>query len=449
MGEVKLPTWEVGVSSVVSSGSRSPFWLVSNRHGKILPDRYAGIMEIGISGGQITGRNIEFSYGMELLGRVGESSDFWLHQAYGKLKLFDYVQMRFGLWEETLVVPEPSLSSGSIIWSGNARPMPKIEIGTPGFIAVPFTKGYAEISGLISHGWFENERFVKDLWLHHKNLHFRLGGSLPLNITYGINHFAQWGGQSPWLTEPFPTDFKNFMRIFRIQAGDPLHPGTPVSESLNRLGNHIGSRNYGLELKLGETLSKIYYQDLFEDNSGRRRRNFPDGLWGLKISVGDNFKPLTSVVYEFLHTESQSGPSHDVDGITVGGNDNYFNHGFYRSGWTHHRYTIGTPLITSPILNETFSYEIMNNRVIAHHIGFEGSISSNLKYRNLITYSRNFGTYHHPFSMSREQFSWMVDLTHTLGIFGLEAGAAFALDLGEMNGNNFGLLLSLRKSGSF
>jgi hypothetical protein len=57
----------------------------------------------------------------------------------------------------------------------------------------------------LSHGWFEEGRYVSNVWLHHKNAYLRLGGSLPVNIYYGFNHYAQWGGKSPGYEKPFPS----------------------------------------------------------------------------------------------------------------------------------------------------------------------------------------------------------------------------------------------------
>ena len=110
-------------------------------------------------------------------------------------------------------------------------------------------------------------------------------------------------------------------------------------------------------------------------------------------------------------------------------------------------YTIGTPMITSPILNDPPADRISNNRVIAHHIGFEGHVTRNISYRNFFTFSRNFGTYDYPFRERRDQFSWMIELSGPLRVFDLDAGVTLAADYGDMYGNNIGIVFSLRKSG--
>jgi hypothetical protein len=76
-------------------------------------------------------------------------------------------------------------------------------------------------------------------------------------------------------------------------------------------------------------------------------------------------------------------------------------------------------------LNEPSGIGIINNRVIAHHIGFEGRITQNIYYRNFFTFSRNFGTYSNPFEHRRDQFSWMLELRGPVKLLGMEAGVTY------------------------
>ncbi|MFP4367420.1 MAG: capsule assembly Wzi family protein [Bacteroidales bacterium] len=447
--QIKRPGWEAGMSAVGGFGKQAPFWIISNRQGKFLPEKYAGSMELGIFAESYTGRVIDYDYGAELYGRRGGDGDLWLHQAYAGITFYNLVRVRAGMQEEVVGSKVPSLSTGSVIWSGNARPMPKIEISTPGYFSVPYTGGYLEMKGLISHGWFEEGRYASNVWLHHKNAYVRLGGSFPVNIYYGFNHYAMWGGSSPRQEQPYPKDFKSFIKVFFNRSGDKGDSSTPEGWAMNRYGNSLGSQNYGIELKIDDYSAGLYQQDVFEDGSGMRKRNFPDGLWGAWVRFTEEKKPLQAIVYEYLQTTSQSGAFHDVEGDTLGGNDNYFNHGHYKSGWTYYDYTIGTPIITSPVLNDPPSQSISNNRVVAHHLGFEGHFTDVIAYRNFFTFYRNFGTYSNPFSERRDQFSWMMEIVGPLSFFDLEAGVTLAADFGEMYGNNYGMVITLRRTGSF
>jgi len=448
--QIKNPSWEVSFSGLISDGEQAPFWLISNRQGKYLPENNAGSIEMGFFAEADTGKVFDYHFGMEAYGRQDRSGDLWIHQLYGGITLYDLLQLRAGMWEEIVGSREPKLSSGSIIWSGNARPIPKIEISTPGYMDVPYTRGYAEIKGMLSHGWFEEGRFASDVYMHHKNAYIRLGGDLPVNISYGFNHYAQWGGSTELHDKPYPSDLEAYYWIFFNRSADPDDPAAPDTWARHKYGNTLGSRNYGIDLDLESVSAGIYFQDVFEDGSGLRRRNFPDGLWGAYVRFPEKDRLVQGVVYEFLHTKDQSGPRHsDDEGNIIGGNDNYFNHAIYRSGWSYHDYTIGSPLISSPLLTEeTEHYNNMkNNRVSAHHIGLEGFIAPELNYRGLFTYSRNYGTFNEPFDEPIDQLSLMVELTRPLPWYELEAGITLAGDIGRMYGDNYGVMLNLRKRG--
>lgn len=444
--------FDAGFTGLAGSGDNAPFWLTANRHGKLLPERKAASFELSLFALPDTSSRVDYHFAIEAYTRQGGSSDMWLHRLYAGITLHNLVDLRAGMWEEVIGSREPSLSSGSIIWSGNARPMPKIQIGTPGYVDVPYTHGYAEVSGLLAHGWFIDDRYVEDVLLHHKNIYFRLGGPLPVNLHYGFNHYAQWGGTSPDYDKPFPSDLDAYYRIFFNRAGDTDIEGTPQTWENNKFGNTLGSRNYGIDLVLDNLDAGIYKQDVFEDGSGLRRQNFPDGLWGAYLRFTKEPRLLQAIVYEFLQTKDQSGPTHnDPDGNIIGGNDNYFNHAIYQSGWTNYGHTIGTPLITSPVYNEMerFSnlpaHRLHNNRILAHHIGMEGSLGETTHYRALATYSRNYGRHREPFDAVAEQISMMLELSRRLPDYGLLVGIAIAADRGDLYGNNFGVMINVQK----
>lgn len=452
--ETGVLSWSAITHGAISSGEYAPFWVVSDRQGKFLPESWWVSQGVDIAGRYQLFQNWEAAYGTEIFGRSSQRSEVWLHQGYISITAYNFLRLQGGLWEEIIGSPQSQLSSGSIIWSGNARPMPKVALSTPGFIDVPFLGGYAKVSGLLSHGWFEGDRYAEDVWLHHKNLHLRLGGDFPVNLSYGLNHYAQWGGSSPKMPTGYPSDWEAYKKVFFIQSGDPNQEGTPVDWVINRFGNHIGSRNYGIDLRLVSFSAGIYLQDIFEDNSGYSRKNFPDGLWGLWLQPVNCPLGIETIVYEFLHTTHQSGPYHDVDGDTLGGNDNYMNHGHYRSGWTHYQHTLGSPLISSPVWYPCFldpedpDQKIMrNSRIRAHHLGLTGRISPALSYRTRLTLSRNYGTYNNPFTDYKTQFSSMLELVYHIQKHAIEIGLTWGLDRGKFYGDSQGFLFSVRKTG--
>jgi len=55
-----------------------------------------------------------------------------------------------------------------------------------------------------------------------------------------------------------------------------VDPNTPWAEWFNALGNHIGSRNFGLEVESKKHKISLYWQNIFEDGSGKAYRNIKD-----------------------------------------------------------------------------------------------------------------------------------------------------------------------------
>jgi hypothetical protein len=443
---IKIPNYSIETGVIVSAGKQTPFWLMSNQYGLITPDKFNAWMRLGLKANLFADRNIDYDYGFDIIDRQGNTSNkLYLHQAYVRLKLY-FVNFQAGSMEEKFGNQDSSLSSGGLLWSGNARPMPKVSIMVPKYTAVPFTRGYLEFKGGISHGWFGDNQFVKDSWLHHKYFYLQLGGRLPVHIHYGFQHFAQWGGVS---TDPaygkLPTKFSDFIRVFFAKTGDS---NAPISERMLALGSHLGSRNFGLDADLSRVKIGIYWQTIIEDSSGMEFRNIKDGLGGIYIHTKDKNRLINGLVYEFINTTDQSG---NIDSWPIG-NDDYFNHGIYRCGWTYHDLVIGTPLITSPAVLKITGNEseyIPNNKVICHHIGLEGKYK-NLQYKLFATYYLNYGTNTYPFEPVIPQYSFMLQTQIVDKLpWGISASLAVGIDNGDLYGNNLGLRLSLSKKGRF
>ena len=125
------------------------------------------------------------------------------------------------------------------------------------------------------------------------------------------------------------------------------------------------------------------------------------------------FLSMFTPVLEYVYTKYQSGPIYHDHTISindhVSGQDNYYNHYIY-SGWQHWGQVMGNPLYLSPIYNDNGCIEIMNNRFVAWHLGFDGSPIDNLDYRVLATYQTGYGTYSMPYLAPRYSFSMMIEL---------------------------------------
>jgi hypothetical protein len=433
--------YDVSVLGVASSGAYSPFWINSRQYGKISDSPFSFYQLEGVS--KDFGRKQRlFDYGFKadlLIKTDGNKSDVYFHELYAKARLsvFDLI---VGAREEQLGNQDSVLSCGGLLFSQNARPMPKVTIGIEHFTAIPFTYGFLEIKGALSHGWFTDNIDVKNAFLHHKYAYFRLGGRLPVHLQYGLDHVAQWGGFIPGAGQQ-PTSFSAFKTIFFAGSGgsDAL-----VTDQINALGNHIISQSMKLEANISDFQMSLYWQNVSEDGPIKlmwNAMNRLDGLVGISIR-NKKFPIVKGVVYEFLNTQNQSGPFHDQDGIVYGGGDGYFSNGVYTSGWSYFSRTIGTPFVFNKY-NE--KYIQTNNRVLVHHFGIEGEVSG-YQYKAMSSFSNNYGTYSEPIMIKNT--SMVLEINKQIPkLSNIQLGCTVGADFGKLYGNSVGALFSIRKTG--
>ncbi|MFV0487564.1 MAG: capsule assembly Wzi family protein, partial [Vibrio fluvialis] len=386
-----------------------------------------------------------FDYGFKADAqlRIDVNTRFYFPELYVNARLFMF-ELKAGRSIEHYGNQDSILSSGGLLFSQNALPLPSISVGIPRFTTLPFTFNLLEIKGGVVHGVFTDNIMAEKILLHHKYGYVRLGGNLPIKVQYGLHHVAQWGGIIPELGAQ-PNGIKNFILIFRAKSGgsDALLP-----DQINTLGNHIISQNLKLELDFPLFQIDGYWQNLSEDSPVRfmtRSKNVSDGLWGIALKP-NRFPIVKRMLYEFVNTTDQSGPYHDKDGIVYGGNDSYFNNGIYQAGWTYFSRTIGTPFITSPLYSNSF--DIKNNRVRAHHWGINGEIES-INYKILLSFTKNYGTYSLPFESMKRNTLFLVELNRKFpSRSDIEVSVSLVADRGSMYGNNSGCMIRLRKTGN-
>jgi hypothetical protein len=451
----KKITYNVESNLVTSSGNTTAFWAISNKYGTVSANPNSAQLRSGIFAEFDTSRynKLDYSWGLDVINRFDNDYHLFFHQYYLKLK-YSFLTLQGGRIEEYLGNQDSTLSSGGLLWSGNAPPMPKITIGILNYTPVPFTNGFFEFKGALSHGWFDKDSYVKNEWLHHKYIYLRAGGNLPVKFNYGFHHFVQWGGVSPEAGR-LPSSFKDYLIIFVAKqldtAGISQGNSGLFAEYLNRIGNHLGMRDMGIDVNFNKFDAGIYFQSYYEDNSSLHWHNLPDGLYGIYLKP-KKIEWLKDIVYEYVATTNQCEPyrSHTI----YPGSDNLFNNGDYRSGWTYNDFTIGTPLITSPVLlkrmntpDYNFNDYLRNNRILAHHLGCRGIVNK-INYNMLLTYTKNYGTYAFPFPYIRESVSTYLELSKKLARFyNFEVSVAIAKDFGSMYGNKETYLLTLRKNG--
>jgi hypothetical protein len=348
----------------------------------------------------------DYGFGMELDGTISNGENrFFPNELYMQAK-YQFINLYAGMKQQVFGNQDAKLSSGGMLWSANSRPMPKITVESDDYIPVPYTKGFLEIKGGLSHGWINDHSGYKNLLMHHKYGYFRIGGRFPVHVSYGIQHVAQWGGKSDKYGS-MPVTLGNYARIFLGKSGSST---ANMSDQINTLGNHIISQNLGFDVSLKKTSISLYWQNLTEDPPVQFITNTPnieDGLWGVSVKI-PTFRLLHHFVMEYVSTTDHNGPWHDLDGVIYGGLDSYYTNGFYPNGWTYYGMTIGNPWLTSPKYNIDGTTTVKNNTVRLWYFSGEGQIKD-INYRITVARSKNYGETKALYDGYRNQFSWLVE----------------------------------------
>ncbi|MFT6202507.1 MAG: hypothetical protein ACI9V1_000431 [Spirosomataceae bacterium] len=428
---------EVEVGTFLSTSGQNPFWLRSNQYG-IMPLESQGITvraRIGTEQSSLNPSNrfsrkdsldrslnwkgFKFDYAVEAVINVGQVGQFLLPEAYAAVK-WKVFELYVGRRREIVGLVDTTLTSGSYIWSGNALPMPKIQLSIPEFTPI-LGKGLVSIKGAYAHGWFDNDRpFTSNVKLHQKWLYGRLGRpDWKAKFYGGFNHQAQWGGNSPFFTVngKLPDGFKNYLYVVSGKRGAIRGVIETKSFDANRVGNHLGSIDLGMSIVLNRTTLFIYRQSFYEDGSLFFLNNITDGLTGVSIKLQNPY--ISKVTFEYLDTRSQGGNtfllfSNDNSQIPdeLRGSDSYFSNGQFVEGYTYKNRIIGTPFIQKESLNwrsGQYRSDLFqeNNRVKLVNIAFNGEISS-YQYSTHLSFSNNLGTYNSP--INKTQFSGLLNL---------------------------------------
>ena len=479
--------YHIGAQAGIASENYLPHWLAANRYGTLdFDESGVGLLRAGGELRHTFTNRFSVEGEVELLakysGNPGQSSDFWLQQGYVRIR-YGIFELTGGRWQRTLGSPDEDLSTGSLAISGNARPFTQLLLSVPEYSDVPFTRGWVQFKGTYGHGWLGEDRYIRGAFLHEKSFFARVGKDLPVNLSGGLIHLVVWAGEVPG-QGPLPDDLKNYWQVIRGQgavSNDPI----AVGEVVNAAGDNIGVYDLGVEVKTKPLRARIYHQTLFEDGSGNSPFN-GDRLVGIQLSSSRTTPWLQSFVYEFMSTKYQSGPSRpggvddgpgsrDRNGERYGGRDNYYNNSIYKSGWTYQDRIIGTPLFYTrartrlylPGFTEPerwqFNFNIVNNRVVAHHVGASGKINK-IGYKLLATFTNNLGTYGganggitewgtldnpdapYAFRPAQRQAHFLLEVESHPFSDRWSLLTSLAIDAGDLT-NNAGVLIGLRREG--
>jgi hypothetical protein len=477
--------YQLETGTHLSTSGITPFWLRSNQYG-IVPLQAQFLTFRGSAHKEYDSTKNN----RQKLKKFGIGYGFWgvanvNKQNYLLLLPEAYLKVRYGAFEfyggrkrEVIGLVDTTLSSGSYIWSGNALPMPKIQISIPNYTSI-IGHGLISIKGAFAHGWFDNDQ-LSHSYLHQKSLYGRIGKeNWKIKFYGGFNHQVQWGGKInlPYQlgtvkSNQLPSSFGDY--IFAISGISLNYTSRQKNidttkytyfDLTNRVGNHLGTLDVGFEMstRMGKIL--FYRQSLYDDGSLFALANIKDGLIGLSIVPQNKNKgkviSLEKVVLESLNTSNQGGiigPGSTVPEIR--GRDNYFNHAQFLNGWSYQNKTIGTPFITPAedikssypkyIISKSpnyLEYFTNNNRVTVYYIGVQLKILDTFNYLFKGSYSKNFGSYDVPFTNKNKgipQYCFQNSIQFEIRKK-LKLNFNYAFDIGSLYQSSKGISCSIMK----
>lgn len=447
----------------VAKEHNTPFWMVSNRYGVVPLEAGNGYLRAGVFHSQRfgSGKHFYWNAGIDLLGAAPRYRNIYVQQLFGEIG-YRNILLSIGSKENYTSLWDRDLSTGDMVYSANARPIPEINLSLPRFVTVPLTKGWLGLRGdfavgksfdsdYLEHVAATNQIYVRHVLWHHKSLYLQITDSRadkPFSAIIGVQHWAQWGGAStnPSLGKQ-PRSFKDFLRIVMCREGGS---DASASDRINALGNHYGSFDLKVSYRREAWAAHAYWQHYFEDKSGIEYANVRDGLWGVEVEL-KNFRWLRKVVLEYFDTRNQSGPMHFIiydRPARGGGADQYYNNGEYTTGVSYFGRGLGNPLITSPEYNGDGTLAFKNNRVTTYHFGAQGALSDVIDYRLLFSVMNSWGTTYQPFADSKKGLSGLAEIIYRPScLAGWEFKGSVAADARSWYGRNIGVGISVAKRG--
>ena len=416
------------------TGEESPFWMHTNYRGRLDEKSHLfGLLNSTARFGLTS--EIYTELGVGAFYKNGYEDGVKLDEIY-----FNFVSPKFGVVvgkkQRKDLFQGLSATNENILWSLNAAPMPGIRFFTREPIFISNDHGIGVMASLEEY-LMDDDRYIEETRLHHKSLHLVYRSENDFQIDLGVQHFVQWGGYSEEFGQ-LPNSWDDYFRIFTGMASEG---DIGNGQEVNALGNQIGSYEIRIKTKIRDVDFKFLYNHIFEDASGMKGGNFPDGRYAVYFEDNrDTFwgtSWLKAFMYEFYYTKNQSRgrKSSEEDGA-----DNYFNNNLYRSGWTYNKQVLGMPFI---LLND-IRFRIGTNITTVHHLGLKGMAFDKVPYRLLLSYRKNYGVKDSFFSETREVLSTLIEVNLVNDNYNLKA--QFGADISSYEDTNFGVGLNFSKT---
>lgn len=459
--------YKIEATGTIAGEKTPPTWHLSNRQGLSGDVARFGYLRTALEGTQELGGDFGLDWGVDVVAGKNLTSTLFVQQAFADIS-WKMLALSAGQKERWGELKNHRLSSGGLVESGNARPIPQIRIEIPEYYDFFGTNGWFKLRGHLAYGWFTDGEWQKD-WVaqdmartvgvryHSKAVFFKFGKEerYPLSAELGLQMTAQFGG-TVYNKENVkgdhyhnPSRLKDYFKAFAPSSGDDEYSQL---DKTNIAGNQLGSWHAAINWTAKDWKIRAYYEHVFDDHS---QMFWEYGLWteqlvGLELEL-KNGHWIKGIVLEYYNLKNQSGPVyHDTTGEIpdqVSCRDDNYNHEWY-NGWFNYGMVIGTPLATSPIYNEDNILTCYNNRVEAFHFGIEGEPTEEIGYRLLITHSNNWGTYDTPFTDVKSNTAGLVEVSYKPKFLkGWSVQASYAFDNGSLLGNCRSGMLTISKCG--
>lgn len=479
-------TYSASVITNASTGRMAPYMIGSWNHDRTTMKNSA-VTDFAIEKRLSSEGRFSWGAGAEVMGGYLHGADYEHYNAADKdwtvshmrpsaltLRTL-YAEVRYrslyamaGMKYHHSKIVDDRLSSGDLVLSNNARPIPGLTVGFADFQDIPFTQGWLQIDGRIMYGKFTdnsyrrkqynyfNQLIATDIYYTYKYCYFRTKPSERFSATFGMQTAGQFGGTTVYYRRG--VSYKEEQRGFRLK--DVFKMFFPIRGNGNGYyeGNSLGAWSLRARYRLADDSEiAVYWESLFEDGSGIGLRNGTDGLYGIQYSSGRRGW-FESAVFEYLDFRNQSGPIHwapgDHDNPTISteatGGDNYYNNDSYGS-YVNYGMAIGSPMVMAPIYNANGYPEFIYNRMQGVHAAVCGSPTDELSYRVMAGWQKGYAMGRTPLPHALSDVSAMVQLSwHADRLLpGLGVDCRVAFDSGKLRGDNFGMALALSYTGNF
>ncbi|WP_445664857.1 capsule assembly Wzi family protein [Fodinibius sp. AD559] len=417
-----------------------PFWLHTNKNGIVDQNSPNFINSLSIESDIYEKGSLTVTANSDVVFRLSEQESIHFTELNLYTEYRDFY-LTIGRMHQPIGLNNHDISVGSMMVSNNATPIPRVAVGNHSFSDVPFTDGIVQYKGLYSHGWFRDDRYVDNPYLHQKYLYLNINIE-KFSGTGGIIHNAFWGGEHPSYGR-LPQSFNDYIRVVTAVGADE-DSNAPGGEVSNVIGNSLAAYEFKAEYdfkRFEVSATRLFY---LEDGVSRRFRSPWDGTWSLNIIMDDPSSFISGFTYEHINTKQQDAkPGQEI------GRASYYNHFIYRSGWAHYEQILGLPLFNY----NTETNRIDNNIIIGHHIGMKGNLTENIKYKLLGTYTRNYGTGVGKaprgiidFEERREdQYSFLMETEYQLSANeNIQILFSAAIDTGTFRSESLGAMLGIR-----